>query len=119
VINISNLLAGQVATEQQMQQVMLHGLPLVLVNGLSTCMLATTVTICAIFLQVQQECEATGFLAVTGHGISIQQLQQLFSSARQLFDLPFDIKMQMVVRDMKAGRGYEISPEHKAYMQVS
>jgi hypothetical protein len=69
-------------------------------------------------LQVQQECAATGFLAITGHGISNQQLQQLFATARQLFDLSYEVKMQLVVKDMQAGRGYEISPEHKAYMQV-
>jgi isopenicillin N synthase-like dioxygenase len=69
--------------------------------------------------QVRQECESTGFLAITGHGISDQQLQQLFDTASQLFDLPYDTKCQLTVRDMQAGRGYEISPEHKAYMQVS
>lgn len=78
--------------------------------------LHNTSSVCT--LQVQQECEATGFLAITGHGISTQLLQQLFSTARQLFDLPYEQKIQMVVNDMKAGRGYEISPEHKAYMQV-
>jgi hypothetical protein len=68
---------------------------------------------------VQRECEATGFLAITGHGISSQQLAALFTAARQLFDLPLETKLQqMVVSDMQAGRGYEISPEHKAYMQV-
>lgn len=68
--------------------------------------------------QVQQECEATGFLAITGHGISLCQLEQLFAASRKLFDLPLEVKLQLVVKDMKAGRGYEISPEHKTYMQM-
>lgn len=68
--------------------------------------------------QVQRECEATGFLAITGHGISLCQLEQLFAASRKLFDLPLEVKLQLVVKDMKAGRGYEISPEHKTYMQV-
>lgn len=69
-------------------------------------------------LQVQLECEATGFLAITGHGISTGQLQELFAAARQLFDLATEAKMQLVVSQMKVGRGYEISPEHVRYMQV-
>lgn len=69
-------------------------------------------------VQVQQECEATGFLAITGHGISLCQLEQLFAASRKLFDLPLEVKLQLVVKDMKAGRGYEISPEHKTYMQM-
>lgn len=68
--------------------------------------------------QVQQECASTGFLAIQGHGISTDTLQQLFATARQLFDLPYEQKMRLVVDDMKAGRGYEVSPEHRAYMQV-
>lgn len=71
-----------------------------------------------LLLQVQQECAVTGFLAIRGHGISTDTLQQLFATARQLFDLSYEQKMQLVVKEMKAGRGYEISPEHKAYMQV-
>lgn len=68
--------------------------------------------------QVQQECACTGFLAVTGHGISTGQLQQLFAVARELFDAPHEDKLKLVVDGMMAGRGYEISPEHNAYMQV-
>eukprot|EP00878_Enallax_costatus_P012004 GHUV01012533.1.p1 GENE.GHUV01012533.1~~GHUV01012533.1.p1 ORF type:complete len:253 (+),score=74.71 GHUV01012533.1:170-928(+) len=67
--------------------------------------------------QVQHECLETGFLAVTGHGIEDTQLQQLFLAAEHLFDLPLDVKLQLVVEDMQRGRGYEISPEHKQYMQ--
>lgn len=74
--------------------------------------------LCLTLCQVRQECESTGFLAITGHGISDQQLQQLFDTATQLFDLPIDLKSKLTVKDMQAGRGYEISPEHKAYMQV-
>lgn len=66
--------------------------------------------------QVQQNCLETGFLAVTGHGISDEQLQQLFAAARRFFDLPLTAKMEHVVGDMQQGRGYEISPEHKQYM---
>lgn len=67
--------------------------------------------------QVQQECLSTGFLAVTGHGIADIQLQQLFEAAERLFDLSMEAKQQLVVQDMQRGRGYEISPEHKQYMQ--
>lgn len=67
---------------------------------------------------VKRECAATGFLAITGHGISSQQLAALFAAARTLFDLPLETKLQQSVAGMMAGRGYEISPEHKAYLQV-
>lgn len=68
---------------------------------------------------VRQECTATGFLAIQGHGIEEQQLRQLFSAAERFFDLPLDAKMQLVVENMQRGRGYEVSPEHKQYMQVN
>jgi hypothetical protein len=72
----------------------------------------------ALIREVQRECLVTGFLAITNHGITPGQLAQLFASARQLFDAPMQLKQALVVQDMQAGRGWEISPEHKAYMQV-
>ncbi|KAF6262954.1 hypothetical protein COO60DRAFT_556367 [Scenedesmus sp. NREL 46B-D3] len=66
---------------------------------------------------VRRECLSTGFLALEGHGLRQAVLLQLFAAAERFFDLPLDDKMQLVVQDMQRGRGYEISPEHKAYMQ--
>lgn len=65
---------------------------------------------------MRAECEATGFLALTGHGISRAQLAALFAAARPLFDRPLAEKQAWVVNDMRSGRGYEISPEHKEFM---
>jgi isopenicillin N synthase-like dioxygenase len=47
---------------------------------------------------VRQECLATGFLALEGHGLQEQLLQQLFAAAEQFFDLPLNDKMQLVVQ---------------------
>jgi isopenicillin N synthase-like dioxygenase len=66
--------------------------------------------------QVQHECEQTGFLAVAGHALAPAQLHQLFTAAAPLFDQPLQHKQQSVVNNMQSGRGYEISPEHQAYL---
>jgi hypothetical protein len=67
-------------------------------------------------MQVRAECEATGFLAVVGHGIHEARLRAVFASARALFDRPLTEKQGLVVEAMTRGRGYEISPEHREYM---
>jgi isopenicillin N synthase-like dioxygenase len=66
--------------------------------------------------QVQHECQQTGFLAVSGHTLAPTQLQHLFTAAAALFDLPWQHKQQYVVNNMQSGRGYEVSPEHQAYL---
>jgi isopenicillin N synthase-like dioxygenase len=64
------------------------------------------------------ECEATGFLAVAGHGVDDAALRALFAAARVLFDRPLADKRALVVEGMARGRGYEISPEHREFMQA-
>lgn len=116
VLNVDNLLAGEGANVGQIRQVRgardnldVEGYPL---------QRSTSPSCVNCMVQVQQECAATGFLAIQGHGIPAAQLQQLFATAKQLFDLPLQDKMRLTVQDMQAGRGFEISPEHKSYMQV-
>ncbi|GBF93571.1 hypothetical protein Rsub_06291 [Raphidocelis subcapitata] len=66
--------------------------------------------------QVRRECESTGFLALRGHGLDPSLLSALFSSAAALFDLPLADKEALAVAGMKAGRGWEVSPEHREAM---
>jgi len=66
-------------------------------------------------VQIQHACEHTGFFAVTHHGCPIADLTGTFTAARPVFDLPRQAKQQLVVHGMRAGRGYEVSPEHHAY----
>lgn len=64
---------------------------------------------------MKQACEHTGFFAVAQHGCPTAALTATFAAARPLFDLPKRDKERLVVRGMRAGRGYEVSPEHLAY----
>eukprot|EP00892_Ulva_mutabilis_P008272 jgi/Ulvmu1/5817/UM025_0074.1 len=65
--------------------------------------------------QVKHACEHTGFFAITGHDCPATALTATFDAARPLFDLPKLEKQRLVVRGMRAGRGYEVSPEHREY----
>lgn len=66
-------------------------------------------------VQVRQACEHTGFFAVTHHGCPPAALTATFAAAQPLFDLPAAAKHRLAVRGMRAGRGYEVSPEHDGY----
>lgn len=48
----------------------------------------------------------SGFLAITGHGISPGLLDQMMTVTSEFFDLPTEEKMRCVVEDRAANRGY-------------
>lgn len=44
-------------------------------------------------------------------------VRRLMESSKPFFDLPLEHKREHVVNGMRSGRGYEISPEHLAFME--
>lgn len=55
---------------------------------------------------VDRACRATGFLSVSGHGVSEALIEETFSVARRFFDLPVDEKMRVALAGPKARYGY-------------
>lgn len=56
---------------------------------------------------LRQACEHSGFFYVSGHGIEPALIEQVFSAARQFFDLPMVEKLSVDKAHSKANRGYE------------
>src|SRR5262245_24647331 len=54
--------------------------------------------------EVGRACEEIGFLAITGHGVPADLIEQTYALAREFFDLPADEKLK--VRTTPAGVGY-------------
>jgi isopenicillin N synthase-like dioxygenase len=54
--------------------------------------------------EVGRACEAIGFLAITGHGVAADLIEQTYAMAREFFDLPAEEKLR--VRTTPAGVGY-------------
>ena len=66
-------------------------------------------------MQVAAACEHTGFFAVSGHGCDMRNLNALMQHGRAFFDSSSEYKDAHIVDQMRVGRGYEISPEHRGY----
>ena len=66
-------------------------------------------------MQLAEACGSTGFFAVTGHGCCMATVASCMHAAQPFFDSPLAYKEQHIVDGMRAGRGYEVSPEHAAY----
>jgi hypothetical protein len=67
------------------------------------------------WVQIKEACEDTGFFCISGHQCTPGALEAVFHASRPFFDLPKSRKLDYVVRDMRAGRGYEVSSEHREY----
>lgn len=62
-------------------------------------------------------CEDTGFFCISGHQCTPGALEAIFETSRPFFDLTKSRKLDYVVAAMRAGRGYEVSSEHRDYEQ--
>ena len=60
----------------------------------------------AVAAEVDRACSTTGFLALTGHGVSTDLMQQVLDVSQAFFDLPVDQKMAYFLDDAAANRGY-------------
>ena len=60
----------------------------------------------AVARQVGQACRGIGFFAITGHGITADQLQTTFGAAHRLFELPAQAKEALSIRRHGHNRGY-------------
>lgn len=60
----------------------------------------------AVAHQVDQACMSSGFLALTGHGVSLELMQQMLDISQQFFDQPVEQKLRSHVDDAAANRGY-------------
>lgn len=57
---------------------------------------------------VRAACKSTGFLQITGHGISKTTQQTAFDAARRFFALPFDQKKKLDASKAVGHRGYDV-----------
>lgn len=60
----------------------------------------------AVAAQVDQACATSGFLALTGHGVSTELMQRMLDVSQAFFDLPVEEKMTCWIDDAAANRGY-------------
>ncbi len=60
----------------------------------------------AVARQVDMAGRESGFLAVTGHGVPADLLDEMMAVTTEFFDLPVDEKMRWYVDDRAANRGY-------------
>ncbi|MDQ1519727.1 MAG: hypothetical protein QOI55_800 [Actinomycetota bacterium] len=66
--------------------------------------------------RVDEACRDSGFLVVTGHGVSQATCDTVLDRFGAFFDLPIDEKRSSVVADASANRGYsELGKEALAY----
>jgi len=55
---------------------------------------------------VDQACQSSGFLALTGHGVPIDLMQRMLDVSQEFFDLPVEEKLRSHSDDVAANRGY-------------
>ena len=60
----------------------------------------------AVAAAVDHACASSGFLAVTGHGVSLELMATMLDVSQAFFDLPLDEKMRYRIDDLQANRGY-------------
>lgn len=63
--------------------------------------------------ELDRACAGSGFLAITGHGVSIELMDRMLDTTGAFFDLPFETKMQSNLEDLTRNRGYT-PPESEA-----
>ncbi|MCY4423248.1 MAG: hypothetical protein OXC06_09270 [Acidimicrobiaceae bacterium] len=56
--------------------------------------------------EIRRACEDVGFLVITGHGVSTEDIGRIDGAARRFFDLPQDDKMDLVC-EVGNRRGYK------------
>ncbi|WP_430459710.1 isopenicillin N synthase family dioxygenase [Thalassolituus sp. LLYu03] len=56
--------------------------------------------------QIDHACREIGFLAITGHGISKQQLDAMFDLSKRFFEQPMDAKRAMEIANSSNHRGW-------------
>ena len=60
----------------------------------------------AVAAEVDRACSTSGFLSVTGHGVSTALMTDMLDVSQAFFDMPVDHKMTCWVEDPTANRGY-------------
>ena len=60
----------------------------------------------AVAAEVDRACSTTGFLAVTGHGVSTELMGRMLDVSQAFFDLPIDQKMPYWLNHAEGNRGY-------------
>ena len=55
---------------------------------------------------IHETCQDVGFFYITGHGVSETTTASVMKMARMFFDLPFEKKIALSIRNSKAYRGY-------------
>ena len=60
----------------------------------------------AVARAVDEACMGSGFLAVTGHGVSTELMQRVLDVSQQFFDMSLEHKLKYRVEDLAANRGY-------------
>lgn len=55
---------------------------------------------------VHDACRDTGCFYISGHGVSEKTTNTVLEAARLFFDLPFEKKIALDIRNSKAYRGY-------------
>jgi len=60
----------------------------------------------AVAHQVDQACQGSGFLAVTGHGVPVELMQRMLDVSQEFFDLSIEEKKKCWLDDPAANRGY-------------
>lgn len=56
--------------------------------------------------QIDRACRQIGFLAITGHGISARQLEQMFALSQRFFDQPLEEKLKIELVNSGNHRGW-------------
>ena len=59
-----------------------------------------------VIAQIDQACREIGFLAITGHGISQQQLDSMFALSKRFFEQPMAAKEAMAIANSSNHRGW-------------
>ncbi|RAO64734.1 uncharacterized protein BHQ10_000746 [Talaromyces amestolkiae] len=57
---------------------------------------------------VRSACRSTGFFQITGHGISKDLQQSVFTGAKKFFSLPFETKKALDAHSNQGLRGYDV-----------
>ncbi|MGH1490256.1 MAG: isopenicillin N synthase family dioxygenase [Acidimicrobiales bacterium] len=63
--------------------------------------------------EVDQACAGSGFLAITGHGVSPSLMTRMLDTIQAFFDLPLETKLSSTLEDLTRNRGYT-PPESEA-----
>ncbi len=60
----------------------------------------------AVVQQIYQACHEIGFMYLKNPGIPQNLIEELFTRAKQFFNLPYDVKRQLAWSDEFSNRGY-------------